>query len=566
MPQYYQETLNFHNTEEIKVRYEKLLREKISSVKQLEDWLTRVSRLQEEIEEGLSGHYIDFQCLSNSPETKKQFEYDQKFIEPLRKKYTALLDEKLLNSTFLHELPQDFYNQLLKRKKNSQELFREENIKLEIEEDRLASEYFEITGNMVVDWEGEEKSLSELSPLFESTDRETRKKAMTLSNEAFIEKEAILQQIMTELINIRHKKALNAGLTSYRDYMFKQYERFDYTPEDCHRLAQAVKKHISPLKTVSQRRHQKELHLDEYRPWDARGTGPDEIPLNPFTNPETLVDKAARIFGHLDPHFSGLLRTMDNKEMLDLTARKGKAPGGFCTPLPVTGYSFIFMNASGTHDDVVTILHEMGHCIHNDLSSHFHLADYKETPMESAELASMSMELLTMDYWNYYYEDSRTLRQAKRNHFRDILSFLPMGVIIDQFQHWMYENPGHTEKERLERFRELQEEFDADHIEWTGFEHWRERSWMRILHIFEVPFYFIEYVIAQLGALQIYKNYRENPEKTLMNYKRALKSGSSKSLPEIYEEAGISFDFSEDVIKELADFLKTELEMLENDD
>jgi oligoendopeptidase F len=562
MNSFYQETIDFQNINEIKAAYEKLLHEEINSVRQLEDWLIRLSRLQEELEEGLSGHYIDFQCHSDSVEAKKQVEYDQIHIEPLIKTYTAQLDEKFLGSPFVEQLPTREYAQLVNSKRNAKELFRKENVDLEVEEDKLTTDYFEITGSLTVKWNGDEKSLSELSPYMEDKNRETRKKAMTLMFEAFHEKENDLQDIMSKLIRLREKKAANANTANYRDYMFKKYERFDYTPNDCARLADSVKKHVTPLKTELQRQHHEKLNVEDYRPWDRKGTPASEKTLIPFETRDELVSKAGGIFEKLDGRFAELLRIMDKKGMLDLTARKGKAPGGFCTTLPVTGTSFIFMNASKTHDDVVTLLHEMGHCIHNDFTQHFKLADYKETPMESAELASMSMELLTMDHWNYFYEDVEALKQAKRNHLQDIIDFLPLGIIIDQFQHWIYENPNHSENERKQKFRALQEYYDAGYVNWTGFENWQEISWLRILHIFEVPFYFIEYVIAQIGALQVFKQYRKDPEKTLENFTSALKLGSSVPLPDVYAAAGIKFDFSSEIIEELMLFLQEELEGL----
>ncbi|SDO28351.1 M3 family oligoendopeptidase [Alkalicoccus daliensis] len=565
MSTFYKETVNFNDMNEVKALYEELLNENIASAAHLEDWLVKYSKVQEEIEEGLSGHYIDFQCFSESEKAKEQFEYDQQRIEPLRKNYTAKLDNKFLSSPFINELDKKEYGLLIKSKRNAQELFREENVQLEIEEDKLTTAYFEITGSLTADWDGTEMSLSELSPYLESEDRHLRESAMKKMFTAFEEKSEDLQQIMSELILLRNEKAKNAGLENYRDYMFKEYERFDYTPGDCYTLAQAVKKHVTPLKESIQKLHKKELQVEEYMPWDRRGTPPDNKSLQPFQSRNELVDKSAIIFNNLDKRFAELLDTMDKKGMLDLTARKGKAPGGFCTYLPVSGLSFIFMNASQTHDDMITLLHEMGHCIHNDFTQHFKIAAYKNTPMESAELASMTMELLTMDQWDHFYPDKNALVQAKRDQLRGIVDFLPLGIIIDQFQHWMYENPTHSAAERLAKFAELQQSFDSSVVNWEGFESWQERSWLRILHIFEVPFYFIEYVIAQLGALQIYKNYLKNPEKTLKNYTEALKLGSSVPLSEVYKTAGIQFDFSEEMIKDLMEFVQEELSKLERE-
>ncbi|QKS70692.1 M3 family oligoendopeptidase [Paenalkalicoccus suaedae] len=562
MTSFYVEKIDFSNTKELEGIYTKLLEEEITSATQLEDWLIRYSRVQDEVEEILSGHYIEFQCQSDSESAKEAVEFDQDHIEPIKKAFEAKLDEKILQSPYLSELPSPYYDLFIQSTRNAKSLFREQNIALEVEEAKLANAYFETTGGLTVEWDGEEKTLSQISPYAQVSDREVRKKAVTLQANAFLSVQDKLQGIMDELLVIRKKKADNAGLANYRDYMFKKYERFDYTPEDCKQLAEAIKKHVVPLKEELQRKHKEELGVDEYRPWDTAAVKEGLQPLKPFETSEELVGKGAHIFRTLDPRFAELLETMDQRGMLDLTSRKGKAPGGFCSKLPVSELSFIFMNASKTHGDMITLLHEMGHCIHNDFTTSLDLSAYRETPMESAELASMSMELLTMDQWDHYYPNEEDLIRAKKDHLEDIINFLPLGMVVDQFQHWLYENPGHTATERNAAFKQIKEELDSTFVNFDGMEDWQEAMWLRILHIFEVPFYFIEYVIAQLGALQLFKNYRQDKEKAIKQYTDALKLGSSKSLPEVYEAAGIRFDFSQDLIKELMEFLQSELQAL----
>jgi len=563
MTKFYQEILDFQNLEAIEEFFKELVEEEITSVEQLEDWLIRQSDLFDAIEEGLTGHYIDFQSQSDSESAKQVFEHDQQVIEPLVKRYEALLDEKFLSSPFKNELNQEEFQQFIKSKNNAKDLFREENIELEVEEDRLTTNYFEHTGGLTVNWNGEEKTLSEISAYSQDSDREIRKKAVQLSAQAFLSKESELQNMMDELILLRQQKAEHANLINYRDYMFKKYERFDYTPDDCKQLAESIRKYVTPLKEKIQREHQQELGVETFRPWDTKGVAKGLKPLKPFAERDELVKKSATIFSNLDVRFEELLTTMDQRGMLDLTTRKGKAPGGFCAPLPISELSFIFMNASTTHDDMITLLHEMGHCIHNDFKKDIPLSKYRDTPMESSELASMSMELLTMDQWELFYESKEDLVRAKQDQLRGIIEFLPMGMVVDQFQHWMYENPNHTAEERNKKFAELQKTLNSNVVDWTGYEKWSETAWLRILHIFEVPFYFIEYVIAQLGAVQMYKQYRNNPELTLANYKKALSLGASKSLSEVYEAAGIRFDFSEDMIKELMVFVEDELKALQ---
>lgn len=414
----------------------------------------------------------------------------------------------------------------------------------------------------MIDWEGEEKTLSQMQVYAKDSNRAVREKAFHLVQEQLLSKKDELEAIMSELVEIRHKKAQNANLENYRDYMFKKYERFAYTPEDCHQLAQAVQKYVVPLKDEIEKRHQHDIGVDQYRPWDAQAVPAGQTPLKPFANAEELVQGTSYVLNKLDPAFSNLVDTMNERGMLDLESRKAKSPGGFCAPLPVSGLSFIFMNAASNHDDLTTMVHEMGHCIHNYYKKDLAVSDYKGTPMESSELASMSMEFFTMNDWTHFYQDEADFKRAKREQLEGVVKFLPWGVLVDQLQHWMYENPTHTVEERNAKFKELAYALSHHYADWSGYEEELTNRWRNQLHIFEVPFYYIEYVIAQLGALQMYKQYKENPKAAMENYKRALSLGSSKPLPEVYEAAGIKFDFSEAMVKELMEFVKQELDEL----
>ncbi|WLR58673.1 M3 family oligoendopeptidase [Guptibacillus hwajinpoensis] len=562
MSSFYVEKYDFKNPSILEEEFKSLLNQSIHSADELEKWVMSLSSLMDGVAEGLAGHYIDFQCHSSSGEAKKTIEHDQEYIEPMVKRYEGLFDEKFQESPYKSQLNQEYYKQFLLRKENAMMLFNEENINLEVEEDRIVNRYFEHTGSLSFHWDGEEKTLSEMFLMMQDGDREVRKSAMEEIFTTLLTKKDDLQEIMDELIQLRQKKAENVNLDNYRDYMFKKYERFDYTPDDCKSLAEAVRKHVVPLKEKLQKKHQQELGIEEYKPWDTRAVPKDKQPLRPFNKIEELIKGTSDIFDKLSPRFSYLLNEMNEKGALDLESRKGKAQGGFCEYLPISELSFIFMNSTKSQDDFITLLHEMGHCIHNDFKRNQMLSAYQDTPMESAELASMSMELLTMDYWSLMYQDEKELLRAKKDQLEGLILFLPSGIVVDQFQHWMYENPNHTSKERSEKYMELSRTYDSSYVDWTGQEEWIQNNWQLILHIFEVPFYYIEYVIAQLGAIQMYRQYRENPEQALENYNRALSLGSSVSLSEVYEAAGIHFDFSETMIKGLMDFISTELDAL----
>ncbi|MFA2830768.1 M3 family oligoendopeptidase [Bacillus paranthracis] len=556
-------TIDISNVLQLEKTLSSLLNKMISSKLDLENWLKEQSKVIWEIEEQLRSHYIAFQCNTDDEEIKDTFEHDQQFVKPLLKRYQNLLDNKYLKSPFRMELDSNVYGLLDAKIKNAQKLFCEENIELEVKEDKLVTEYFEITGGLIGIWDGEEKTITELQSYLQDSNRDIRKKAKTIISEQFLSVEKELQNILNQLIEIRHQKAKNIQLENYRDYMFKKYERFDYSAKDCYELAESIRKYVVPLKDKILLEKKEKLQVDTLRPWDVSAVTPDQKVLKPIANENDLIEKSTHIFNKLDLEFSTLLNRMYKHDCLDLTSRKGKAAGGFCEYLPASQLSFIFMNLNYTQDDIITFIHEMGHSIHNELIKPLKLRQYIEIPAETAELASMTMELFSLNYWNSFYTDKKDLKQAKINYFKDVISYLPVMLIVDQFQHWLYENPTHTSEERNEKYLQLQKHYQSNVIHIDGYENWIATSWLPVLHIFEVPFYYIEYAIAQLGALQMYKQYKEDPKQALENYKKALSLGSSQSIKEVYEAAGIRFDFSSETIKELMAFVEKELELLE---
>ncbi|KYP99709.1 Oligoendopeptidase F [Bacillus cereus] len=556
-------TIDISNVLQLEKTLSTLLNKMISSKLDLENWLKEQSKVIWEIEEQLKSHYIAFQCNTDDEEIKDTFEHDQQFVKPLLKRYQNLLDNKYLESPFRMELDSNVYGLLNAKIKNAQKLFCEENIKLEIQEDKLVTEYFEITGGLIGIWDGEEKTITELQSYLQDSNRDTRKKAKTIISEQFLSVEKELQNILNQLIEIRHQQAKNIQLENYRDYMFKKYERFDYSAKDCYELAESIRKYVVPLKDKILLEKKEKLQVDTLRPWDVSAVTPDQKVLKPIANENDLMEKSTHIFNKLDVEFSALLNQMYKHNCLDLTSRKGKASGGFCEYLPASQLSFIFMNLNYTQDDIITFIHEMGHSIHNELIKPLEIRQYIEIPAKTAELASMTMELFSLNYWDTFYTDKKDLKQAKINFFKDVISYLPIMLIVDQFQHWLYENPSHTSEERNEKYLQLQKHYQSSVIHIDGYENWIATSWLPVLHIFEVPFYYIEYAIAQLGALQMYKQYKEDPKQALENYKKALSLGSSQSIKEVYEAAGIRFDFSGETIKELMAFVEKELELLE---
>jgi oligoendopeptidase F len=371
-----------------------------------------------------------------------------------------------------------------------------------------------------------------------------------------------LNELFSKLIALRHQVALNAGFSNYRDYKFAEMGRFDYTPASCFQFHEAVKKEVVPLVNQIYQEQQQRLGLDTMRPWDTEAEPAGIEPLRPFTDGRDLLDKSIKCLDALNPFFGDCLRKMDALNHLDLDSRKGKAPGGYNMPLAESGAPFIFMNAASQMSDLTTMVHEGGHAIHSFLAHGLELTGFKEYPTEMAEVASMSMELFTMDHWDVFFDNEEEMKRAKRHQLERVITIFPWIATIDKFQHWVYENPSHTVEERKENWLRILNEFATTAIDYSGLEAFRSYNWQRQLHLFEVPFYYIEYGIAQLGAIGMWKQYRDNPEKALENYMKGLSLGGTKTLPELYAAAGIDFDFSPEKISELMIFVKNELEKL----
>jgi oligoendopeptidase F len=345
--------------------------------------------------------------------------------------------------------------------------------------------------------------------------------------------------------------------------MFQALGRFDYSPEDCFRFHEAIEKEVVPVLRKQATARKKALELTSLEPWDMEVDISGKPALKPFANGQELIDKTIDCFNRLDPFLGDRIENMKLNGLFDVESRKGKAPGGYNYPLAETGAPFIFMNSANTFRDLTTMVHEGGHAIHTFVTADLELNDFKHCPSEVAELASMSMELISMDEWDAFFEYPEELKRAKRDQLKDVLKTLPWVAIVDQFQHWIYTNPEHTAAERNAAWVEIFERFGANFIDWNEHKDAEAFLWQKQLHIFEVPFYYIEYGIAQLGAIAVWKNYKENPKDGLNNYLNALKLGYTKTIREIYETAGVRFDFSAAYVKELVHFVQNELELLE---
>ncbi len=534
----------------------------IKDKKALEKWLKDLSELEAFISEDACWRQVRMTCDTENKSLEEAFNFFFLEIQPKIQPYADLLNKKLVNCPFTKELDQEKYFTYIRSIKKSIDLFREENIPLQAEASVLQQQYGMIAGKMTIEHEGKEFTLQQAGKFLESPDREIREKVYRGIAERRLKDKDSLNELYSKLIGIRHQVAKNAGFNNYRDYKFAEMGRFDYTPQDCFDFHEAVKSEVLPLVNEIYNAQKKRLDLDIMRPWDTEAEPSGIEPLRPFTDGKDLLKKSIQCFDQLNPFFGDCLRKMDNLNHLDLDSRKGKAPGGYNMPLAESGAPFIFMNAASQMSDLTTMVHEGGHAIHSFLAHPLELTGFKEYPTEMAEVASMSMELFTMDHWQVFFNNDAEMNRAKRHQLERVITIFPWIATIDKFQHWIYENPTHTVEERRIEWLNILNEFSSSAIDFSGLENFRSYSWQKQLHLFEVPFYYIEYGIAQLGAIGMWMQYKENPEKALNNYINALSLGGTKTLPILYQNAGIELGFNKNNINRLMRFIKNELESL----
>ncbi len=556
------ESKNAGSWEAISGFFESLLSRAINSPTELEQWLFDRSELLAWLEEELAWRYIRTNCDTTRKELAADYEKFITEIEPRIERYNHLFDKKLTECPHLASLDREQYRVLIRAARKRMQVFREENLdliaSLQVEE----QEYGRIVGGLSIQYRGREYTLPQASNFLRDPDREIREKVYRLIQDQRISVAGELQDLFTRLIRKRYKIAVQAGYTNFRDYKFDDLGRFDYSPDDCMLFHESIEAEAMPLMNRVMERKKQMLDLDRLRPWDLEVDVERKPPLVPFSGTDELVRKTVACFSNVRPSYGELFNRLADKGFLDLESRKGKAPGGFNYPLYLSNVPFIFMNASGNLRDLETIVHEGGHAIHSILSGHLRLIDYKNLPSEVAELASMSMELISMEHWHTFFSKPEDLRRARIHQLEGIVGVLPWVAAVDQFQHWVYTSPEHSHLERLGAWNRINRRFSSGLIDWTGLEEQFVHAWQKQLHIFEIPFYYIEYGMAQLGAIAIWKHYRSDPQQTLDRFEEALKLGYSVPIPEIYQVAGIRFDFSREYIHDLLDFVWAELSSL----
>ncbi len=501
-------------------------------------------------------------CDTTDSELLQKFQYFATEIEPKIAPYSNDLNKKLVDSEWVDKLDHKKYFIYLRGVKKSLELFREENIPLQTEIQVEQQKYQSITGSMSIHIGDKEFTLEQAAVFLKDTDRSKRQEVWEKITTRRLQDKDQLNQLFDLLRSLRHKVALNAEFENFRDYMFQALGRFDYTPQDCYAFHEAIETEIVPILHTLAEKRKHALALEKLEPWDLDVDISGKPALKPFQNGSELIEKSIQCFSNISRYLGERLEIMKDNQLFDVESRKGKAPGGYNFPLAETGAPFIFMNSANTFRDLTTMVHEGGHAVHTFLTADLELNDFKHCPSEVAELASMSMELISMDNWDVYFDNEEDLKRAKRDQLFDVLKTLPWVAVVDQYQHWIYTNYDHTDEQRTEAWLQIYERFGAGFADWTDHKEAEANLWQKQLHIFEVPFYYIEYGMAQLGAIAVWKNYKENPEKGLKQYLDALKLGYTKTIKEIYETAGIKFDFSAAYVKELAGFVKGEMDKL----
>jgi oligoendopeptidase F len=529
----------------------------------IESWLEDWNALDTALLEAASVANVEASCDSESPEKEAAHLRFASDIGPHHGQQSVLLANKLLDSGYTRP----DLETTLRRFRTNRDLFREENIPLQQELSKLNNRYNKLCGSMTVEWDGEQIPLPRLNPYLQSPDREIRERAWRLQFQPYIDHRDEIADIFDEQLRLRQEMARNAGFANYRDYTFEDKYRYDYTPGDCFSFHDAVEETFVPAVSRRHDARKAEMGLDTLRPWDLGSDPQGRPPLTPYDDIDDMTATAQRIFANVDPVLGEEFGIMRKEGLLDLDSRKGKRPGGFCTSFPYRKRPFIFMNSSGVATDVRTLLHEAGHAFHGFASLEaLPFLHQRRYGSEMAEVASMSMELLASPYLRKadggYFEDADYAR-SRIEHLEGIVSLLTWVATVDAFQQWLYTDEAATDRDaRDAKWQEIWARFDPN-TDWTGLEQQRVARWYKQLHIFLYPFYYIEYAIAQLGALQVWRNALQDQAKAVEDYRAALALGGSRPLPELYEAAGARLIFDAEGMSELVQLIENELANLE---
>lgn len=541
--------------------FQELLERPVQNLNDFDNWLKDRSELDAILEEDMAWRYIRMSIHTQDEQLREAYNFFVSKIQPELAPLEDQLNQKLMALPFLEQRVDSAHQIYFRSVRTALELYREENIALQAALSEEAQQYGAVSAAQSIAHDGKTLTMQQAAQLLKEKDETLRQHIFEKMATVRRKDREQLDTLFTSLIQKRQQLAQNAGFANFRDYKFVEMGRFDYKKEDCFAFHEAIKTHIVPLVKEIQAEKLRKLGKNLFKPWDLDVDPEGKPALQPFKTGAEMLAGTIQMFDRIDPYFGDCLRVMDQLGHLDLDSKQGKAPGGYNYPLYEIGVPFIFMNAVGSQRDLETMVHEGGHAIHSFLSRDLSLTAFKNLPSEVAELASMSMELLSMPQWSEFYEPQAQQR-AMREQIEGTLKVLPWIAQIDAFQHWIYENPTHTRQERSAHWIQLTQDFGTGLVDWTDYEDLIECSWQRQLHLFEVPFYYIEYGIAQLGALGVWKNSLANKQRAIEQYKNALSLGYSAPMSTIYETAGVPFDFSSERLQTLAQFIKEQLEIM----
>lgn len=546
--------------DDVRPLFDQLLAADIDDAESLETWLQNLSEIGSVIGEFGSRIHIRSTVDTTNPEYKQAFlDFVENFEPELKPVYQAL-NKKFAASPARAGLDKDYYGIFERSVLTQLELFRVENIPLETELSKLTNTYDETMGGITVHFDGVEYTPQRMSKFLLEPDRELRERSWRATADRKLREKDKLNELYEKQIRLREQIARNAGLANYRDYQFKSFERFDYTPADCDKYAQAVESVVLPAVKRLHDRRRNAMKLDTLRPWDLSVDPAGRAPLKPFDDVAKLKQGCSAIFHSVDGELGSQFDQMQSLGLLDLDNRKGKAPGGYQSTLDEARLPFIFMNAVGVDGDVRTLLHEGGHAFHAFAAAPQKLSAYRNAPMEFSEVASMSMELLGSPHIDEFYEGD-DLPRARREFLEDIIAHLPWYATVDQFQHWVYTHEGHSVDQRLDAWLQTFRRFSGG-VDYSGLEEIERHRWQSQGHLFWVPFYYIEYAIAQIGALQVWLNSKKDRPSALQQYRHALSLGGSKPLPELFKAAGGKFGMDAETLKPLVAALEEEIESI----
>lgn len=528
---------------------------------EFEQWILDSGELAAALDEEGSKRYIAMTCHTDNPEAEKAYLQFVEQIEPALKPRRFAVAKAYLSHPLRRSLPAARYQVFDRDTELLVELYRDENVPLETEEAKLGNEYNKLSGALTVEFRGEEKTLVAMGRYQEEPDRAVREEAWRAVADRRLKETDRFDEFFDGLISLRGRMAANAGFANYRDYAFRSRGRFDYGPADCEQFHEAIEAEVMPVLRELQARRRQQLGVATLRPWDLSVDPLNRPPLRPFADTAAMERGSQTIFDRLDPELAKGFQTMRDLRLLDLANRKGKAPGGYQSTLGESRLPFIFMNAVGVQRDVETILHEAGHAFHALAARDEPLYAYRGAPIEFCEVASMAMELLGAPHLDVFYPEAEAKR-ARRVHLEGIIGTFPWIATVDAFQHWVYTRPGHSRAERATAWLGLMDRFGGE-VDWSGVEGSRSYLWHKQLHIFLYPFYYIEYGIAQLGALQVWANSARDPAAALADYKAGLALGGARPLPELFARAGCRFDFSRETLRPLTERVRQELAKLD---